>query len=68
MSGMSRDERPLTRGCVENVDVGVDVGVAGAGHLDKGRGGENQYVGTGGVLRGVELRCLHVQCGAATKH
>lgn len=65
---MHADEGLLTSGGVENVDVGVDVGVAGAGHLDKGGSGEDQYVGAGGVLRGVELRRLHVQRGAATKH
>lgn len=58
----------LTSGGVENVDVSVDVGVAGAGHLNKGRGGEDQDVGAGGVLRGVQLGRLHVQRGAAAKH
>lgn len=62
------DEWLLTSGGVENVDISVDVGVTGAGDLNKGRGGEDQYVGAGGVLWGVQLRCLHVQRGAATKH
>lgn len=36
------DERALlTCGGIENVDVGVDVGVIGASHLDEGRGGKN---------------------------
>lgn len=54
------DEWLLTSGGVENVDVSVDVGVAGAGHLDKGRRGEDQDVGAGGVLWGVQLGRLHV--------
>lgn len=58
----------LTSCGVENVDVSVNVGVAGAGHLDKGRCGKDQDVGAGGVLWGVQLGRLHVQRGAATKH
>lgn len=58
----------LTSGGVENVDISVNVGVIGTGHLDKGRGGEDQYVGAGGVLWGAQLRRLHVQCGATAKH
>lgn len=59
---------PLTGGGVEDVDVGVDVGVIGAGDLERGGGGKHQDVGAGGVLRGVELRRLHVQGGAPAKH
>lgn len=59
---------PLTVGAVENVDVGVDVGVTGACDLDEGGGGKHQDVGAGGVLRGAELRRLHVQGGASAKH
>lgn len=58
----------LTSGGVENVNVGVDVGVIGAGHLDKGGSGEDQDVGAGGILRGAQLGCLHVQGGAAAKY
>lgn len=58
----------LTGGGVENVDVGVDVGVIGAGHLDEGGGGEDQDVGAGGVLWCAQLGRLHVQGGAAAKH
>lgn len=36
--------------------------------LDDSRSGEHQNVGARGVLRGVELRCLHVQSSAAAKH
>lgn len=57
-----------TSGGVENVDVGVDVGVIGAGHLDEGRSGEDQDVGAGGVLWGAQLGRLHVQGGAAAEH
>ncbi len=58
----------LTSGGVENVDVGVDVGVIGAGHLDEGGGRKDQNVGAGGVLWGAQLGSLHVQGGAASKH
>lgn len=58
----------LTGGGVEDVDVGVDVGVIGAGHLDEGRGGEDQDVGAGRVLRGAQLGRLHVEGGAAAEH
>lgn len=50
----------LTSGGVENVDVGVDVSVIGAGHLDESWGGEDQDVGAGGVLWGAQLGRLHV--------
>lgn len=58
----------LTCGGVENVNVGVDVGVIGAADLDRGRGGKDQDVGAGGVLWGAQLGRLHVQGGAAAKH
>lgn len=58
----------LTAGAIQNVDVWVDVGVIGASHLDKGGRGEDQDVGAGGVLWGVQLGRLHVQGGAAAKH
>lgn len=58
----------LTSGGVEDVDVWVDVGVIGAGHLDEGGSGEDQDVGARGVLWGAQLGRLHVQGGAAAKH
>ena len=58
----------LTSGGVENVNVGVDVGVIGAGHLDEGGCGEDQDVGAGCILRGAQLGRLHVQGGAAAEH
>lgn len=54
----------LTVGGAEAILVGVICRC----HLDGGRGGEHQDVCAGGVLGGVELGRLQVQCRAAPEH
>ena len=57
-----------TVGGVQDVDVVVDVGVVGAGHLHRGGGGKDQDVRAGRVLWRAELGRLDVERGAAAEH